>query len=103
MFLPKNRTTQRSRRNHHSDSLRPGLLVAAIALLLGSLQSIALGQKPTQDYLVYVLSESADRIALLRFGPAGARIDHDLHIGAMPTDINGPHGIAVSPDKGSIT
>ena len=99
MFLPKSRTRQRSRSSHHSDSIRPGFLVAAIALLLGSLQTIALGQKPTQDYLVYVLSESADRIALVRFGPAGARIDHDLHIGAMPTDINGPHGIAVSPDK----
>ena len=35
----------------------------------------------------------------MRFGPDGARVDHDLHTGAMPTDINGPHGIAISPDK----
>jgi DNA-binding beta-propeller fold protein YncE len=55
--------------------------------------------KPDKDYVVYVLSESADRIALIRFGPGGARVDHDLHTGAMPTDINGPHGIAISPDK----
>jgi len=55
--------------------------------------------KPDKDYLVYVLSESADQIALVRFGPGGARVDHDLHTGTMPTDINGPHGIAISPDK----
>ena len=61
--------------------------------------SVAAQTRPDKDYLVYVLSESADRIALVRFGPGGARVDHDLHIGDMPTDINGPHGIAIAPDK----
>ena len=61
--------------------------------------SVAAQTRPDKDYLVYVLSESADRIALVRFGPGGARVDHDLHTGDMPTDINGPHGIAISPDK----
>jgi len=55
--------------------------------------------KPDKDYLVYVLSESADKISLVRFGPKGARIDHDLQTGDMPVDIDGPHGIAISPDK----
>lgn len=54
---------------------------------------------PTQDYLVYVVSESADKITLLRFGPHGIVNEHETHIGVMPVDINGPHGIAVSPDK----
>ncbi len=54
---------------------------------------------PTQDYLVYVVSESADKITLLRFGPHGIVKEHETHIGVMPVDINGPHGIAVSPDK----
>jgi len=53
----------------------------------------------TQDYLVYVVCESGDKLVRVRFGPAGARIDHEVHVGMMPTDINGPHGIAVSPDK----
>jgi DNA-binding beta-propeller fold protein YncE len=52
-----------------------------------------------QDYLAYVVCEAADKIVLVRFGPKGARIEHETHIGLMPTDINGPHGIAVSPDK----
>jgi len=54
---------------------------------------------PTQDYLVYVVCESADKIVLIRFGPGGARIESQTRTGLMPTDINGPHGIAVSPNK----
>ena len=56
-------------------------------------------QPPTQDYLVYVVCESADRVVLLRFGPKGFQIEHETRIGLMPMDINGPHGIAISPDK----
>ncbi len=54
---------------------------------------------PAQDYLVYVLSESADKISLLRFGPQGAKLERALTTGAMEPDIDGPHGIAVTPDK----
>lgn len=56
-------------------------------------------QTRTQDYLVFVVCESADKIVLIRFGAGGAKIETQAHIGLMPTDINGPHGIAVSPDK----
>ncbi len=55
--------------------------------------------KPDKDYLVYVLSEAADKISLIRFGPNGARIDHEIPTGDMPIDIDGPHGIAVSSNK----
>jgi DNA-binding beta-propeller fold protein YncE len=54
---------------------------------------------PTQDYLVYVVCESADKIVLIRFGPGGAKIESQMRTGLMPMDVNGPHGIAVSPDK----
>jgi DNA-binding beta-propeller fold protein YncE len=55
--------------------------------------------KPDKDYLVYVLSEAADTISLIRFGPGGALLDHAIPTGDMPIDIDGPHGIAVSADK----
>jgi DNA-binding beta-propeller fold protein YncE len=55
--------------------------------------------KLDKDYLAYVVSESADKIALIRFGPNGARIDHQLDTGDMPIDIDGPHGIVISPDR----
>jgi DNA-binding beta-propeller fold protein YncE len=76
-------------------------VTAILALLLVVLwPSLSLTQtKPDKDYLVYVVSESADKIALIRFGPNGARVDHDLQTGDMPVDIDGPHGIVVSPDR----
>ena len=52
-----------------------------------------------QDYLLYVLSEGADKIALVRFGPKSARVEREIPTGDMPTDIDGPHGISISPDK----
>lgn len=54
---------------------------------------------PEQDYLVYVVSESADEIALVRFGPKGARVERKLGTGVMPADLDGPHGLAVSRDR----
>lgn len=81
------------------------LAILALALCLAPALS---GQKTSapapqtaaqQDYLVFVVCESADKIVLIRFGPNGAKIESQAHIGLMPTDINGPHGIAVSPDK----
>jgi DNA-binding beta-propeller fold protein YncE len=54
---------------------------------------------PDKDYLVYVLSEGADTISLIRFGPKGARVDREVPTGDMPIDIDGPHGIAISRDK----
>jgi DNA-binding beta-propeller fold protein YncE len=73
----------------------------AILATLGSpnQQPASAQAKPDKDYLVYVLSEGADQISLIRFGPGGARIDHELPTGDMPTDIDGPHGIAISHDK----
>jgi DNA-binding beta-propeller fold protein YncE len=53
---------------------------------------------PDRDYLVFVGSEATDKIALVRFGPAGARIERESMTGIMPADVDGPHGVAVSPD-----
>jgi hypothetical protein len=75
-------------------------LLAAVATLVFQSHQPAFAQaKPDKDYLVYVLSEAADKIPLIRFGPNGARVDHELTTGGMPSDIDGPHGIAISGDK----
>src|ERR1043166_869872 len=70
-----------------------------LSMLLIALSSVRAQSKPDKDYLVYVLSEGADKISLVRFGPAGARIEHQLDTGDMPVDIDGPHGIVISPDR----
>jgi DNA-binding beta-propeller fold protein YncE len=56
----------------------------------------------TREYFVYVASEAADRITLLGFGPSGLRVARDFPTGVMPADIDGPHGLAVAPDRGSF-
>ena len=53
---------------------------------------------PTQDYLVLVASESVDEIAVVRFGPSGIRVERKNRTGIMPADVDGPLGVAVSPD-----
>ncbi len=80
-----------------------GRLVFAL-LLAAIVTPIFRAQTAPMDYLVYVVCESADRLYRVRFSPgvngtATAAIDHEVKVGLMPTDINGPHGLAVSPDK----
>ena len=72
-----------------------------IAVFLGVLfASFAPAQsKPDKDYFFYVVSEGADKIALVRFGPNGARVEREVDTGDMPVDIDGPHGIVMSPDR----
>jgi DNA-binding beta-propeller fold protein YncE len=73
----------------------------ALALLVAVplIQPAAATRQPDKDYLVYVVCESADKIARVRFGPGGARVEREIATGPHPTDIDGPHGIVFSPDK----
>lgn len=66
----------------------------AIAILILTAQTTS-----SKDYLFYVLSESADKISLVRFDGSKATLDQQVDTGDMPIDIDGPHGIAVSPDR----
>ncbi len=53
---------------------------------------------PEADYWVYVGSESADRLHRVRFGPDGIEVERSTLVGRLPTEVEGPHGVAVSPD-----
>ena len=78
-------------------SLRVALALCAIATLTAR----AAAPEPTppaREYHAYVASEAADAISVIRFGPKGLTVDRTLPTGLMPTDIDGPHGVAVSPD-----
>jgi len=75
-------------------------LALLVMLIFGATASTTITQRaPEQDYLVSVVCESADKVAIVRFGPKGARLDTQVPVGLMPSDIDGPHGIAFSPDK----
>ena len=53
---------------------------------------------PSATYYVYVVSEGNDKVQLLKFGPGGFTLDHSFTTGMMPTDPDGPHGVAVARD-----
>ena len=53
---------------------------------------------PAREYRAYVASEAADVISVVRFGPQGLTLERTLPTGLMPNDIDGPHGVAMSPD-----
>jgi DNA-binding beta-propeller fold protein YncE len=76
--------------------------IAALALAAAPHAAPLVAQRqptpPDRDYLVYVVSEAADKVSLVRFGPAGARLEREMDVGIMITDPDGPHGVAVSPD-----
>lgn len=71
-----------------------GLVLACLVPVPASASS----NQATKNYWVYVVSESADRVARVRFGPSGAEIERDIETGRMPVDIDGPHGVDVSSD-----
>ncbi len=53
---------------------------------------------PDREYFAFVVSESNDRVQLIRFGPEGAHVERQFQTGMMITDTDGPHGVAVAPD-----
>jgi DNA-binding beta-propeller fold protein YncE len=78
-------------------TLRVVLVLCMLPTLAGRAQSRG-PAPPSRDYHAYVASEAADVISVVRFGPQGLSIDRSLPTGLMPNDIDGPHGVAVSPD-----
>jgi DNA-binding beta-propeller fold protein YncE len=76
------------------------LRVAVVLCAIATLAARAAPQRPTpaREYQAYVASEAADVISVIRFGPQGLTLDRTLPTGLMPADIDGPHGVAVSPD-----
>jgi DNA-binding beta-propeller fold protein YncE len=84
---------------------RPGWQAGWKAVLLATFLATALmggrldAQAPPQSvYYVYVAAESQDQVALVRFGPGGTEVAKVIEAGLNPTDIDGPHGIAIGPD-----
>jgi DNA-binding beta-propeller fold protein YncE len=69
-----------------------------VAALCAALIGTGSGKSAGVDYLVYVASEAADKISLIRFNGSGGRVEREFSTGLMPTSIDGPHGLAMAPD-----
>lgn len=81
----------------------PAALCKAAALLLVPLALEAQPRPtrpapPTSNYWIYVGAESADQLYRIKFGPAGAAVEKTIGVGEIPTEMEGPHGLQVSPD-----
>lgn len=68
------------------------------ALNEGALGAGALGAGPDRDYFVWVAAEAVDELYLVRWGPGGVERVRTFDVSVIPTDADGPHGLALSPD-----
>ena len=71
-------------------------VTVAIAVAV-AVAATSVSAQPTRDYRAYVLSESVDQIAIVRFGPSGATVERTVPVGMSLMDPDGPHGVAVAP------
>ena len=69
-------------------------LLAAVALSTGAV----VAAQAQSTYTFYVAAESDDVVEKISFGPGGLRLVKSIEVGSWPTEIEGPHGLAVSPD-----
>lgn len=76
--------------------MKPLLLLLAVSRLV--VGAAAAADPPQRNYYVYVCAESEDTVHKLRFGPNGFEDVKTIAVGAFPADIEGPHGVNISPD-----
>jgi DNA-binding beta-propeller fold protein YncE len=77
---------------------RRAIAALAISVPVAAVAAWAQPPAPARTYYVYVCAESEDEVALVRYGPAGAEVVKTIRVGSLPAEIEGPHGIGVSPD-----
>lgn len=72
--------------------------VGLTCLLFSAILSVVANPEPTKNYYVYACAESEDEVAIVQYGPSGAGVAQTVPVGSFPTEIEGPHGINISPD-----
>ena len=73
-------------------------MIAAVLVTASAAGAGAQVAPPEREYRAYVLSESVDQVAIVRFGPSGTAVERTRTVGMSPMDPDGPHGVALSPD-----
>lgn len=76
---------------HHN---RLPLLLAALALPATALAQAAVDP----GYRLAVVSESGDQVTWLKPGAGTIAVEKVVRVGLMPTDVDGPHHVAMAPD-----
>lgn len=76
--------------------LKTNLLILFFAAVVVCV--VAPGYVLAQNYYVYAAAESEDEVALIRFDGKKAYVEKRIRVGVWPFEIEGPHGLTVSPD-----
>ncbi|MDE2881966.1 MAG: YncE family protein [Acidobacteriota bacterium] len=71
-------------------------MLSAFAFVLAS--PVTAQTTAESNYFAYVAAESDDTVDLVRFGPDGGELLRRIPVGILPNEIEGPHGVRVSPD-----
>jgi DNA-binding beta-propeller fold protein YncE len=74
------------------------IAVAVVCAIVAAVFAFRVIAQPAHEYVIYVASEAADKLSVLRFDGTKFRTERALDVGLMPVDIDGPHGLAISPD-----
>ena len=75
------------------------LILCITVVLTGASASVrAASDEVVKNYYVYVAAESDDAVYLLKLGPEGGQVVKRIPVGIYPTEIEGPHGVRISPD-----
>ena len=75
------------------------LILCITVVLTGASASVrAASDAVVKNYYVYVAAESDDAVYLLKLGPEGGQVVKRIPVGIYPTEIEGPHGVRISPD-----
>jgi len=82
--------------------IRPSVMVAALSALaspgVASPQGKGAPGEPGRDYYLYAAAESADEVYKIKFDGARATVAGVVQVGYQATEIEGAHGLTVSPD-----
>jgi DNA-binding beta-propeller fold protein YncE len=70
------------------------IVIYVAFVLIASMSQRAIGQ----TYYAYAAAESEDEVALISFDGRDAVVAETIPVGVWPSEIEGPHGLAVSPD-----
>lgn len=81
---------------------RPAIWITSIVSVLLAGWFGRAGEMKTPEYWVKLVCESSDRIATVRFGANGAKLEKTTETRILQSDISGPHGIAFSPDRNNF-
>jgi DNA-binding beta-propeller fold protein YncE len=75
-------------------------LPLAVALAGSACAPRAAPPAAMMEHVAYVVSESADRVARVRFADGRLTVERERGVGPAPSVSGAPHGVAVAPDAG---